>query len=41
MDDQQMEEDILWSQMEGQTVTSQSRMTFSQWTAGKTAERWV
>jgi hypothetical protein len=42
MDDQQMKEDRLQSQMvEGQTVTSQSRMTFSQWIAGKPAERWA
>jgi hypothetical protein len=41
MNDQQMEEDRLRSQMvEGQTVTSRSRMTFSQWIAGKPAERW-
>jgi hypothetical protein len=39
MDDQQMEEDRLRSQMvEGQTVTSQSCMTFNQWIAGKPAE---
>jgi hypothetical protein len=42
MDDQQMKEDRLRSQMmEGQTVTSRSRMTFSQWIAGKPAERWA
>jgi hypothetical protein len=40
MDDQQMEEDRLQSQMvEGQTVTSRSRMTFSQWIACKPVER--
>jgi hypothetical protein len=37
-----MEEDRLQSQMvEGQTITSWSRMTFSQWIAGKPAECWA
>jgi hypothetical protein len=42
MDDQQMEEDRLRSQMvEGQTITFRSRMTFSQWIAGKPADHWA
>jgi hypothetical protein len=42
MDDQQMEEDRLRSQMvEGQAVTSRSRMIFSQWIAGRPVECWT
>ena len=42
MADQQEQEDHLRMQMVGeQTIVSRSRATFSQWIAGKPAERWA